>query len=172
MHVAASSVQLHRDAAVQLQGFVIVLVGVAQLQVEKGGGVGIKQRPGMPSAQMQLDPLAGVDAQQPGRGGIEQWPFSVGWGQQQPERATLRGTEALGGVHVARHRCHLQWPPWDAHHVVTQLSRPEAQLRILLPRRRHVVHFAQGRTASIQTRVQQGPRLQGLMLDHGNTVCA
>ena len=42
MHVAASSVQLHRDAAVQLQGFMVVLVGVAQLQVEKGGGVGIK----------------------------------------------------------------------------------------------------------------------------------
>ena len=147
-------------------------VGVAQLQVEKGGGVGIKQRTCMPGAQMQLDPLAGFDAQQPGLGGIEHRSFGLGWGQQQPERATFRGTEALGGVHVARHRCHLQRPSWDAHHVVTQLPRPEAQLRILLPRRRHVVHFAQGRTASIQTRVQQGPRLQGLMLDHGNTVCA
>ena len=48
----------------------------------------------------------------------------------------------------------------EAHYVVTQLAWAESQLGILVSRRCHVVDFAQTSAAGVETRIQQGRRLE------------
>ena len=123
----------------------------------------------MPGAQVQLDAFTGFHLQQPGGRGIENGPLRLRRRQQHPERTSFSGTQALGGLQMARHRLDGLGAMRNPHHVVPQLTWAKGQLGILVSRWGHVVDFAQPGAAGLQTWIQQGPRFQWFMTDHGLT---
>ena len=126
----------------------------------------------MPGSQMELDPFPCIHPQQPCAGGIQHRPLKLRCCQQHPEGLSFSGAQALGGIQMTGHRAHVQGSPGQTHHVVTQLTWAESQFCILFSRGCHVIHLAQGGAAALKTWIQQGPRLQWFMTDHGDTFSA
>ena len=118
---------------------------------------------------MQLDAFTGLNLQQPGGRGIENGFLRLRRRQQHPEGTSFGGTQALGGLQMACHRLDGLGAMRNPHHVVAQLTWAKGQLGILVSRWGHVVDFAQPGAAGLQTWIQQGPRFQWFMTDHGLT---